>query len=169
MLCHLSIELFFLSGSPVLTWSYALGFQLLGRSLGAKVSSLFSLKPKIHEHYDSCFNFYYIYERSELQWYFLDFSYLAKCRTFDFSILSFSTHFCPIKSDLPGNTVWPQASGFQKLVKRTILGDSKCKRNSLRSLCRMRLFWRFSNTVCYLLILLVKFFDNKERSRERDF
>ena len=67
MLCHLSIELFFLSGSPVLTWSYALGFQLLGRSLGAKVSSLFSLKPKIHEHYDLCFNFYYFYERSELQ------------------------------------------------------------------------------------------------------
>ena len=67
MLCHLSIELFFLSGSPVLTWSYALGFQLLGRSLGAKVSSLFSLKPKIHEHYDLCFDFYYFYERSELQ------------------------------------------------------------------------------------------------------
>ena len=60
-------------------------------------------------------------------------------------------HFPPIffliKIDLPGNTVWPQASGFQKLVKRTILGDSKCKRNSLRSQYWMRLFLWFSNTV----------------------
>ena len=35
----------------------------------------------------------------------------------NFSILAFSTNFCPIKSDLSGNTVWPQASGFQKLAK----------------------------------------------------
>ena len=26
-------------------------------------------------------------------------------------------NFCPIKTDLSGNTVWPQASGFQNLVK----------------------------------------------------
>ena len=32
-------------------------------------------------------------------------------------ILAFSTNFCPIKTDLSGNTVWPQASGFQKLAK----------------------------------------------------
>ena len=32
-------------------------------------------------------------------------------------ILAFSTNFGPIKTDLSGNTVWPQASGFQKLVK----------------------------------------------------
>ena len=31
--------------------------------------------------------------------------------------MAFSTNFCPIKTDLSGNTVWPQASGFQKLVK----------------------------------------------------
>ena len=31
-------------------------------------------------------------------------------------ILAFSTNFCPIKTDLSGNTVWPQASGFQKLA-----------------------------------------------------
>ena len=37
-----------------------------------------------------------------------------KCR---FWILAFSTNFCPTKSDLSGNTVWPQASGFQKLAK----------------------------------------------------
>ena len=34
-----------------------------------------------------------------------------------FPILAFSTNFCPIKTDLSGNTVWPQASGFQKLAK----------------------------------------------------
>ena len=35
----------------------------------------------------------------------------------NFRILAFSTNFCPIKTDLSGNTVWPQASGFQKLAK----------------------------------------------------
>ena len=39
-----------------------------------------------------------------------------------FSILTFSTKFCPIKSDMSGNTVWPQISGFQKLAKWTIFG-----------------------------------------------
>ena len=34
-----------------------------------------------------------------------------------FSILAFSTNFCLIKIDLSGNTVWPQASGLQKLAK----------------------------------------------------
>ena len=34
-----------------------------------------------------------------------------------FWILAFSTNFWPIKTDLSGNTVWPQASGFQKLAK----------------------------------------------------
>ena len=32
-------------------------------------------------------------------------------------ILVFSTNICPIKTELSGNTVWPQASGFQKLAK----------------------------------------------------
>ena len=31
--------------------------------------------------------------------------------------LAFSTHFCPIKIDQSGNTVWPQASLFQKVAK----------------------------------------------------
>ena len=35
----------------------------------------------------------------------------------NFWILAFSTNFWPIKTDLSGNTVWPQASGFQKLAK----------------------------------------------------
>ena len=38
----------------------------------------------------------------------------SKCRIW---ILAFSTNFCFIKSDLSGNTVWPQASSFQKLAK----------------------------------------------------
>ena len=33
---------------------------------------------------------------------------------FNFWILAFSTNCCPIKTDLFGNTVWPQASDFQK-------------------------------------------------------
>ena len=35
----------------------------------------------------------------------------------NFWILAFSVNFCPIKNNLSGNTVWPQASGFQKLAK----------------------------------------------------
>ena len=30
----------------------------------------------------------------------------------NFGILALSINFCPIKTDLSGNTVWPQASGF---------------------------------------------------------
>ena len=37
-------------------------------------------------------------------------------------ILAFSTNFCPIKSDLSGNTVWPQASDFQKIAKTDLFG-----------------------------------------------
>ena len=40
----------------------------------------------------------------------------------NFSILAFSTNFWSIKTDLSGNTVWPQALGFQKLAKLTIFG-----------------------------------------------
>ena len=42
---------------------------------------------------------------------------LLKMSHLNFIILAFSTNFCPIKTDLSGNTVWPQASGFQKLTK----------------------------------------------------
>ena len=38
----------------------------------------------------------------------------SKCR---FWILAFSANFCPIKTDLSGNTVWPQALDYQKLAK----------------------------------------------------
>ena len=31
--------------------------------------------------------------------------------------VAFFTNFCPIRIDLSGNTVWPQALGFQKLTK----------------------------------------------------
>ena len=48
-----------------------------------------------------------------------------------------------IKSDLSGNTVWPQASDFQKLAKMYHFVHSKLKRSSL---CWW-LFWQFSNTV----------------------
>ena len=42
---------------------------------------------------------------------------LLKMSHLDFLILVFSTNFCPIKTDLSGNNVWLQASGFQKLAK----------------------------------------------------
>ena len=41
----------------------------------------------------------------------------SKCRIWIFGILAFSTNFCPIKTDTCGNTIWPQASAFQKLAK----------------------------------------------------
>ena len=37
----------------------------------------------------------------------------------NFLILAFSTNFCPIKIELSGNTVWPQALDFQKFAKLT--------------------------------------------------
>ena len=45
-----------------------------------------------------------------------------KMSHFKFWILAFSTNFCPTKSDLSGNTVWQQTSGFQTLAKLTIFG-----------------------------------------------
>ena len=36
---------------------------------------------------------------------------------FKFLNMAISTNFCPIKTDLSGNTVWQQGSGFQKLAK----------------------------------------------------
>ena len=41
---------------------------------------------------------------------------LLKMSHLKFWILAFSTNFCPIKTDLSGNTVWPQALGFQKIA-----------------------------------------------------
>ena len=35
---------------------------------------------------------------------------------FKYDILAFRTNFCPIKTNPSGNTVWPQAFGFQKLA-----------------------------------------------------
>ena len=56
-------------------------------------------------------------------------------------ILAFSTNFCPIKTNLSGNTIWPQASGFQKLAKMDhfwhfwlTFVHSKCKRSFARNI-----------------------------------
>ena len=45
-----------------------------------------------------------------------------KLSQFSFSTMAFSNNFCPIESDLSGNTVWQQASGFQHIAKLTISG-----------------------------------------------
>ena len=50
-------------------------------------------------------------------WFHTLFENYSKCRILIFGILAFSTNFCPIKTDLSGKTVWPQASSFQKLAK----------------------------------------------------
>jgi len=39
-----------------------------------------------------------------------------------FLVLTFFNNFCRIKSDLSGNTVWTQASGYQKPAKLTTFG-----------------------------------------------
>ena len=52
-----------------------------------------------------------IFCSSTLFWKLLKMSHL------NFLTLAFSTNFCPNKTDLSGNTVWPQALGFQKLAK----------------------------------------------------
>ena len=48
---------------------------------------------------------------------------LPKMSHLNFLILAFSANFCPLKTDLSGNTVWPQASGFQKHAKMDHFGD----------------------------------------------
>ena len=82
----------------------------------------------------------------------------------NFGILAFSNNFCPIKTDLPGNTVWPQASGFQKLAKmdhfwlfKSTFVHSKCKRSSLHSQCWLRLFLWFSDIVIWSSIFTTVF------------
>ena len=94
----------------------------------------------------------YVKVLRELQAKVTLFGNYSKCRIC--LILAFSTNFCPNKTDMSGNTVWPQASGYQKLAKMDhfwhfwlTFVHSKCKRSSLRSQCWMRLFLWFSNTV----------------------
>ena len=66
------------------------------------------------------------------------------------AILLFSPNLCPLKNNLPGNAVWPLASGFQKFAKldnfwhfQWTFVHSKCKCISLRSKYWMRLFLWF--------------------------
>ena len=63
---------------------------------------------------------------------------------------------------LSGNTVWPRALGFRKLVKIFHFWHfslpfvySICKRSSLRSQCWMRLFGRFLHTLNFLLLTFI--------------
>ena len=86
----------------------------------------------------------------------------------NFLILAFSTNFCPIKTDLPGNAVWPQTLGFQKLAKldhfwhfELTFVHSKGKRSSLRSQCWRRLFLWFTNTVPLLSFRYTRFVANQ--------
>ena len=60
---------------------------------------------------DSIPTFISLLEPPHIVWKLLKMSHL------NFLILAILANFCPIKSDLSGNTVWPQASDFQKLPK----------------------------------------------------
>ena len=73
-----------------------------------------------------------------------------KMSHFDFRLWHFPPVFCPFESGMSGNTVWLQASGFQKTHQNwpfLALITQKCKLSSLRSQCWMRLFLWFSNIV----------------------
>ena len=83
-------------------------------------------------------------------------------------ILAFSTNFCPIKTDLSGNTVWPQASCFQKLAKmnnfwpfKLTFVHSKRNRSSLRSQLLNETFLWFSNTLCLVCLPLWLWYPKK--------
>ena len=72
---------------------------------------------------------------------------LTKMSHLDFSILAFYNNFCSFKTNLSGNTVWPQTSSFQKTRQIDFFWHfliffvhPKCERSSLRSQWRMRLF-----------------------------
>ena len=67
---------------------------------------------------------------------------------FNFAI----SHHCTIKLDPSGNTVWSQASVFQKLAKNGpllafLIHPAHSKHSSFRSQCWMLLLGRFSNNV----------------------
>ena len=67
--------------------------------------------------------------------------------------------FCPIKSDLSGNTIWPKASGFKNSPNWPFLAFlltftlSNGKRSSLRSQCWMRLFCDVKHRVLFTLLV----------------
>ena len=69
----------------------------------------------------------------------------------NFSILAFSTNFCPTKIDLSGITVWPQAWRFQKLAKLSIFGIFNQLLPTQNVKGWMRLFLWFSKTVSFFL------------------
>ena len=66
----------------------------------------------------------------------------------NFWILGFSTNFCPIKTDLSGNTVWPQASVFPKNSPNWPFWAFSINFCSTQNVEWDFFLW-FSNTVCY--------------------
>ena len=67
---------------------------------------------------------YFSFERKQyrfLMYFFFTqltlFENYSKSRIWISEFWRFHTNVCPIKTDLSGNTIWPKASGFQKLAK----------------------------------------------------
>ena len=81
--------------------------------LGKKVSKITSVKKWPKRSHFTSLQFLRHLKSKHSVWKILKMSHL------NFSIVAFSTNFCPIKTDLFGNTVW-QAS--LKLSKLTIVG-----------------------------------------------
>ena len=75
---------------------------------------------------------------------------IVKMSHLNFSILAFPIKFCLIKSDLSGNTVWLQASGFQKLAQKDH-------------------FWHFWSTFVHLNVNVARFARNVECHFFSDF
>ena len=72
----------------------------------------------------------------------------SKCRIWIFRLLAFSINFCLINSDLSGNTVWPQASGFQKLAKLTIFNELLSTQNVNLARFARNFKWDFLSNFC---------------------
>ena len=66
-----------------------------------------------------------------------------RAKRLKFSILALSTNFCLIEIDLYGNTVWPQASGFQKVAKLTIFGIFNEAQNANEARFARNVEWYF--------------------------
>ena len=70
-----------------------------------------------------CLTASFRFSKTRQNWPFLVFLmnfWPPKMSYLHFRILAFSTNFCPINSDLSGNTIWPQASSCQKLDKTDV-------------------------------------------------
>ena len=68
---------------------------------------------------------------------------IPKMSHLNFSILAFSTNFCSIKTDMFGNTVWPQASGFKKTRQNEHFYELLSTQNAYVACLARNVEWEF--------------------------